>query len=97
TRDWSFEIAGIFEGADASTDTYFMIARYDAINEARARGKDTVDGLVVRPRPGVSSGVLAARIDALFANSSAPTSTQSETQFLESFLRKFADIGLIVS
>ncbi|MBY5853625.1 ABC transporter permease [Rhizobium leguminosarum bv. trifolii] len=97
SRNWSFEIAGIFEGADASTDTYFLIARYDAINEARARGKDTVDGFVVRPRPGVSSGVLAARIDALFANSAAPTRTQSEKQFLEAFLRQFADIGLIVS
>lgn len=97
SRSWSFEIAGIFEGADASTDTYFMIARYDAVNAARARGKDTVDGFVVRPRPGVSSGVLAARIDALFANSAAPTRTQSEKQFLEAFLRQFADIGLIVS
>ncbi|MBY3182178.1 ABC transporter permease [Rhizobium laguerreae] len=97
SRNWSFEIAGIFEGADASTDTYFMIARYDAVNAARARGKDTVDGFVVRPRPGVSSGVLAARIDALFANSAAPTRTQSEKQFLEAFLRQFADVGLIVS
>lgn len=97
SRNWSFEIAGIFEGAGASTDTYFMIARYDAVNAARARGKDTVDGFVVRPRPGVSSGVLAARIDALFANSAAPTRTQSEKQFLEAFLRQFADIGLIVS
>ncbi|NEJ22245.1 FtsX-like permease family protein [Rhizobium leguminosarum] len=97
SRNWSFEIAGIFEGANASTDTYFMIARYDAINAARARGKDTVDGFVVRPRPGASSGVLAARIDALFANSAAPTRTQSEKQFLEAFLRQFADIGLIVS
>ncbi|MBY5400803.1 ABC transporter permease [Rhizobium leguminosarum] len=97
SRNWSFEIAGIFEGADASTDTYFMIARYDAVNAARARGKDTVDGFVVRPRPGVSSGVLAARIDALFANSAAPTRTRSEKQFLEAFLRQFADIGLIVS
>ncbi|MDU0365301.1 ABC transporter permease [Rhizobium sp. 25PS6] len=97
SRNWSFEIAGIFEGADASTDTYFMIARYDAVNAARARGKDTVDGFVVRPRPGVSSGVLAARIDALFANSAALTRTQSEKQFLEAFLRQFADVGLIVS
>ncbi|MCW1412407.1 ABC transporter permease [Rhizobium sp. 1AS11] len=97
SRNWSFEIAGIFEGADASTDTYFMIARYDAVNAARARGKDTVDGFVVRRRPGVSSAVLAARIDALFANSAAQTRTQSEKQFLEAFLRQFADVGLIVS
>ncbi|MGG7581773.1 ABC transporter permease [Rhizobium sp. Nf11,1] len=97
TRNWSFTIAGIFEGADASTDTYFMLARYDALNAARARDKDTVDAFVVRPRPGVSPSVLAARIDALFANSAAQTRTQSEKQFLEAFLRQFADIGLIVS
>ncbi|MGO7045093.1 ABC transporter permease [Rhizobium leguminosarum] len=97
SRDWSFVIAGIFEGADASTDTYFMLARYDTINAARARDKDTVDAFVVRPREGVSSGLLAARIDALFANSAAQTRTQSEKQFLEAFLRQFADVGLIVS
>ncbi len=52
---------------------------------------------VVRPRPGVSPGILAARIDALFANSAAQTRTQSEKQFLEAFLRQFADVRLIVS
>ncbi|PDV85085.1 ABC transporter permease [Rhizobium sp. H4] len=97
SRNWSFTIAGIFEGADAGTDTYFMLARYDALNAARARDKDTVDAFVVRPRPGVSPGILAARIDALFANSAAQTRTQSEKQFLEAFLRQFADVGLIVS
>ncbi|PDT07625.1 FtsX-like permease family protein [Rhizobium sp. M1] len=97
SRNWSFTIAGIFEGADAGTDTYFMLARYDALNAARARDKDTVDAFVVRPRPGVSPGMLAARIDALFANSAAQTRTQSEKQFLEAFLRQFADVGLIVS
>lgn len=96
SRDWRFEIAGIFNGENASTDTYFIIARYDYVNAARAKGKDTVDAFIVRPRPGVSAGDLAARIDALFANSAAPTRTQSEKQFLEAFLRQYADVGLIV-
>lgn len=96
-RDWRFEIAGIFAGENAATDTYFMIARYDYVNAARARGKDTVDAFVVRPRPGVSPGGLAARIDTLFANSATPTRTQSEKQFLEAFLRQYADIVLIVN
>ena len=96
SRDWRFEIAGIFEGENASTDTYFMIARYDYVNAARARQKDTADAFVVRPRDGVSPGELAARIDAQFANSAAPTRTQSEKQFLDAFLRQYADVGLIV-
>lgn len=96
-RDWRFEIAGIFEGENAATDTYFMIARYDYVNAARARGRDTVDAFVVRPRAGVAPGELAARIDKLFANSATPTRTQSERQFLEAFLRQYADVGLIVN
>lgn len=96
-RDWRFEIAGIFEGENAATDTYFMIARYDYVNAARARGQDSVDAFVVRPRAGVSPGKLAARIDALFANSATPTRTQSERQFLEAFLRQYADVRLIVN
>lgn len=96
-RDWSFEIAGIFDGENASTDTYFVVAQYDYVNTLRARNKDTVDAFIVRPQPGTQTGELAAKIDQLFANSSAPTQTKSEKQFLEAFLRQYADIGLIVN
>ena len=95
-HNWHFQIAGIFDGANADTDTYFMIARYDYINAARAQNKDTVNAFVVLPRANVTPSVLAARLDALFANSAAPTQTQSEKQFLEAFLRQYADTGLIV-
>ena len=97
SRDWLFEIAGIFEGENASTDTYFMIGRYDYVNAVRARGKETVDAFIVRPRASAVPGELAAHIDRLFANSAAPTRTQSEKQFLEAFLRQYADIGMIVN
>ncbi|MDK4701988.1 ABC transporter permease [Rhizobium sp. CNPSo 4062] len=97
SRDWSFEIAGIFDGENASTDTYFVIAQYDYVNALRARNKDTVDAFILRPQPGVQTGQLASRIDQLFANSTAPTQTRSEKQFLEAFLRQYADIGLIVN
>jgi len=95
-RLWRFEIAGIFEGESPSTDTYFILARYDYINAARARGKDTVTTFVVRPRPSASAAELAARLDAQFANSAAPTRTQSEKQFLYAFLRQYADIAQVL-
>ncbi len=97
SRDWSFEIAGIFNGENASTDTYFVVAQYDYVNALRASNKDTVDAFIVRPQPGVQAGELASKIDQLFANSTAPTQTRSEKQFLEAFLRQYADIGLIVN
>lgn len=97
SRDWRFSIAGIFEGETAATDTSFILARYDYVNAARGKGRDTVDAFIVRPQQGTVPAVLAARIDALTANSATPTRTQSEKQFLEAFLRQYADIGLIVN
>ncbi len=96
-RNWTFEIAGIFNGENASTDTYFVVAQYDYLNTLRARNKDTVDAFIVKPQPGVPAGELASRIDQLFANSAAPTQSRSEKQFLEAFLRQYADIGMIVN
>ncbi|KQT65839.1 MULTISPECIES: ABC transporter permease [unclassified Aureimonas] len=95
--NWSFEIAGVFDGARPDVDTYFMLARYDYVNAARARDKDTVDGILVDPRPGVSPGALAAKIDAAFLSSAAPTRSQSEKAFLEALIRQIADFGLIVT
>jgi putative ABC transport system permease protein len=97
SANWSFRIAGIFDGVGPSTDTYFAIAQYDYVNAERARDKDTVSGFVVRPDMTVAPAALAARIDEVFANSSSPTKTQSEKQFLQAFLRQFADVGLIVN
>lgn len=97
SRIWRFRLAGIFDGASASTDTYFAVARYDYINALRASGTDTADVFAIRPRPDTSASALAAAIDAHFANSPAPTRTQSEKQFLEAFLRQFADVKLITS
>ncbi|ATF18587.1 ABC transporter permease [Phaeobacter gallaeciensis] len=96
-RNWRFEVGGIFEGKTPSTDTYFMLANYEYVNALRIRDVDTVDGFVVQPDPDVSASVLASRIDAEFANTGAPTRTQTEKQFLEAFLRQFADVELIVS
>jgi len=96
-RDLQFEIAGIFDGKNANTDTYFIIARYDYVNALRTRNKDTADVFIVRPRPGAAVSELAARLDATFANSAAPTRTQSERQFLDAFIRQYADIVFIVN
>nr|WP_231943499.1 ABC transporter permease [Hydrogenophaga crassostreae] len=96
-RLWRFEVAGVFEGESANTDTYFMVARFDYINAARARGKDTVSAFALRPQPSAATAELAAHLDAMFANSAAPTRTQSEKQFLDAFLHQYADIGRVLS
>lgn len=95
-RNLQLRVAGIFNGKNAHTDTYFLLGQYDYVNVLRTRNKDTADVFMVRPQDGVKAGELAVQIDQLFANSSTPTQTQSEKQFLEAFLRQYADVGLIV-
>lgn len=95
-RFWTFEVAGIFDGVEPWVDTFFMLVRWDYLNDARERGRDTVDTFGVLPAEGVSAETLGPRIDALFANSGDQTRSQPERQFVQAFLRKIADIETIV-
>jgi putative ABC transport system permease protein len=95
-RGLKLTIVGIFSGKGPGTDTYFLLGQYDYVNALRSRNKDTADVFVVRPDDTTSPAELAVRLDQLFSNSSAPTRTQSEKQFLQAFLRQYADVGLIV-
>lgn len=96
-RDWRFEIAGIFDGDTASTDTYFVLAQYAYVNLARADDTDTVSTFALRPKTGVAARDLAPQIDALFRNSAAPTRSLSEKQFLSAFLSQYADVKYVVT
>lgn len=97
SRDFSFVITGIFDGQTVGTDTHYVIAQYDYINALRSRHVDTVDTIVVKPATGVRAADLAPVIDSLFANSSGPTRTQTERQFLEAFMAQIADIRSILN
>lgn len=97
SRDLTFTIAGIFDGRTVGTDTYYVIAQYDYINALRSINIDTVDTIVVTPQDGVLLSDLGPQIDAFFANSPAPTRTQTERQFLEAFMTQIADIRAIIT
>ena len=96
SRDWSFEVAGIFDGESPAIDTYFLVLRYDYFNAARTTDVDMVSQFSVLPEPGVDAATLAPKIDALFANSAVPTRTSAEQLFLQAFIKQIADVNAIV-
>ncbi|PRY76672.1 putative ABC transport system permease protein [Yoonia maritima] len=96
SRDWSFVIAGLLDGAEPTVDTNFLIVRYDYFNAALLRNQDQVNLFGIKPAVGTDINVLAETIDMTFANSTAQTRTQSETAFMSAFLEQFADVALIV-
>ncbi len=85
-------------GNAADTDTYFMIARYDYVNAARARDRDSVDGLLVLPRPGHRTGrprrPHRRRLRELAVGRREPNRRRRSW---EAMIRQIADFGLIVT
>ncbi len=97
TRTWEFDIVGIYDGVDPSTDTTQFLFRYDYFDEARveqARGR--VGWFTVRVGDPDRSAELAQAIDAEFANSAAEVQAQTELAFLQGFAKQIGNISTIL-
>jgi len=93
---WEFDIVGIFEGAERSTDTSGMYFRYDYFDEARAQGEGQVGWFGVRVADPERAEEVAAAIDAEFANSPYETKAEPEGAFVQGFAQQIGDIGSIL-
>jgi len=97
--DWAFDIVGVYDFAEAYEDfsASEMWINYDYFDEARAVG----NGLVILYFVGVDDAELAAPIsesvDALFANSPAPTQTMNERDFVRAQINQLGDIDFFVT
>jgi putative ABC transport system permease protein len=87
---WQFVVRGIYTGRDKSVDETQMFFQWDYLYEQvkqREPGRATDAGFyVLRVDRPSDMPVVAAAIDTLFANSRAPTKTESEREFQQSFV-----------
>jgi len=95
--NWEFNVDGIYDNKDPSGDVSSVFFNYDYLDESRSAGKGTVGWYIVRVADSTQSARVAAAIDALFANSSAETKTDSEKAFVQGFAKQTGDIGTIVT
>lgn len=93
---WTFTIHGIYEAGTKGTDTTQFFFHYDYLNETRTFGKDLTGWYVIRVADPQRSEDVAARLDALFANSPAETKTSTEKAFVQAFAQQIGDIGTIL-
>lgn len=93
---WDVTIAGIVKGKTAEIDTNFLLLQFAYFDETRSFGKDTVGWIVLQTRSPTDNDRVAKTIDAMFANSSAETSTDTEKAFGKAFAAQFGNIALIV-
>lgn len=99
SNDWAFKLVGTFRLADAKREgeenaLYF---RWDYFNEANDFVKDRVGWWMVTLEDPTQADAVARAIDRISENSDHETKTQSEQAFNQSFIKQFADVGMIVT
>ena len=87
---WQFVVRGIYHGRDPSVDETQMFFQWDYLYEQvkqREPGRNTDAGFfVLRVDPPGAMPRVSATVDSEFTNSSAPTKTESEREFQQSFV-----------
>lgn len=94
TNTWDMKISAIFDNPNGDTNGLYF--HFDYLNEAVAQ-KDRIGWIGLRLRDKNQATQVAARIDALFANSAAETKTSTEKAFVQSFANQFGNISKIVT
>ncbi len=97
SHSWDFTIIGLFGGKKPQFDTNFMLFQYDYFDETRSFGKDLVGWLALRTTSPSLNDQVSKKIDAMFANSSYETATDTEKAFNKAFVAQFGNIALIVT
>lgn len=98
SKQWDFEIVGIYQGAEKNTDTTQMFFRYDYFDETRAeRAQGQVGWFIVRIANPEKAAEVAAAIDAEFANSPHETKSEAEGAFVSGFAKQIGNIGAIMT
>ena len=93
---WDMTIAGIIKGKADHVDTNFMLFQYAYFDETRSFGKDTIGWMILQTTSPDNNDRVAKAIDALFANSTAETATDTEKAFGKAFAAQLGNIALIV-
>ena len=98
-KAWEFDLVGIFDARTAAerAQQEMMLFHHDFFDEARKFGKGTVGWYITRVEHPSQMNEVAARIDAMFANSPSPVKTQTEKAFNQAFIKQLGDIGFIIS
>ena len=96
SHTWDFTIAGIVKGKAEQVSTDFLLFQYAYFDETRTFGKDTIGWLILQTNSPENNDRVARTIDAMFANSTAETSTDTEKAFGKAFAAQYGNIALIV-
>ncbi len=94
---WTFNIDGIYDGAETVDQTQFLF-RYEYFDENRRSGKGNVSWYVIRVTDPAQAATVAATLDDHFANSQAETKTAPEKAVAcADFAKQTGNIGAMLT
>lgn len=87
---WEFTVVGIYSGKDKTADETQMFFSWDYLNERNRQTEsfatDQVGWYIIQIHNANEAASVSEAIDALYANSSAKTKTETEKAFQQSFV-----------
>jgi putative ABC transport system permease protein len=96
-ENWDFEIVGSYRSPTGRVPTSELWINYDYFDEARAAANGTVTLYFLKIHDSSSAAAISERIDALFANSTNETQTQSEKDWVRAQIAQIGDIAFFVN
>jgi len=96
SSDWAFDVAGTFTDSDIGGGRYIVIVSYPYFDEARAAKKGTVNHFNILVSDPKLAPQVADAIDALFANSSHETKTESLREMAQSSMQAIGDFDFLI-
>jgi putative ABC transport system permease protein len=96
-ESWDFEIVGSYRSPSGKVPTNELWVNYDYFDEARAAANGTVTLYFLKIHDSSKAAAIAEQVDALFANSTFETQTQSEKDWLRAQIAQIGNISLFVN
>lgn len=96
-ESWDFEIVGSYRSPSGRVPTSELWINYDYFDEARSAANGTVTIYFMKIDDPRNAAAISERIDALFANSTFETQTQSEKDWVRAQIAQIGDIGFFVN
>jgi putative ABC transport system permease protein len=93
---WRLRVVGLFTSADSGGGRNYIVSHYDYLNEGRTLWRNTVGTYMLTAKPGYAVQTLANAVDAFFASSAAPTSSNTDQAFHAEFFKQFGDVSFMI-
>jgi len=95
SQSWPMIVSGIYESTNGDLSTLYFHHKY--LDESRKFGRGEIGWIVLRIQNPDDAAKMAAKVDALFANSSTETKTATEKAFAQAFANQMGNIGALVT